>query len=110
MAKKVTTGRKRRCGWLDLNILRRSALINGYSSIMITKLDILSGLGDLKVLLENGEYKTLAGWEEDISACRSFDKLPKNAREYLKFIEEYLETPISWVGIGPERDAIIQKL
>ena len=106
----VTTGRPRRCGWLDLNVMRRSVLINGYSSVLVTKLDILSGLGDLKVLLENNEWKTFPGWTEDISGVRTFNKLPKSAQNYINFIEEYLETPVSWVGVGPERDAIIQRV
>ncbi len=106
----TTTGRPRRCGWLDLNILRRSALINGYSSILVTKLDILSDIGDLDILLENNEWKTMPGWKEDISKVRAFDKLPKAAQNYINFMEEYLETPVSWIGVGPERDAIIQKL
>lgn len=58
----MTTGRKRRCGWLDLDILRKSARINGYSSLLMTKLDILSGLEELKVHLEGGEWKTMHGW------------------------------------------------
>lgn len=106
----VTTGRPRRCGWLDLSILRRSTMINGYNSILVTKLDILSGLGELQVLLDNNEYRKMPGWTEDISKVRSFDQLPKNAQNYIAFIEEYLETPISWIGVGPERDAIIQRL
>lgn len=106
----VTTGRPRRCGWLDLNVMKRSCMLNGYTSLLVTKLDILSNLGDLEVLLENNEYKTLPGWKEDISKVRTFDQLPKNAQKYITFIEDYLETPISWVGVGPERDAIIQKI
>lgn len=85
-------------------------MINGYSSIMVTKMDVLSGIGKLKVLLEGGEYKEVEGWTEDISGCRNFDQLPLSAQNYLKFIEEYLETPVSWIGVGPERDAIIQKI
>ena len=77
---------------------------------MVTKLDILSGIGKLRVLLENGEYKEMEGWAEDIASCRAFDQLPINAQNYLKFIEEYLDTPVSWIGVGPERDAIIQKI
>lgn len=106
----VTTGRPRRCGWLDLNVLRKSCRLNGYTSILVTKLDILSNLGDLQVLLDKGEYKTLKGWEEDISRARTFDQLPKNAQKYISFMEDYLETPVSWIGVGPEREAIIQKL
>lgn len=106
----VTTGRKRRCGWLDLNIMRHSVMVNGYSSILLTKLDVLTGFRELKVLLENGEYVRFEGWEEDISGCRAFEDLPANARKYVEFIEEYLETPVSWIGVGPERDATIQRL
>ena len=85
-------------------------MINGYSSILLTKLDVLSDFPELKVKLENGEFKTFEGWVGDISKCRSFEELPVNAQKYVNFIEEYLETPISWIGVGPERDATIQKL
>ena len=104
----TTTGRPRRCGWLDLEILRESARLNGYSSILVTKLDILSGIPKLSVKLQGNDWKDFHGWEEDISGVREFDDLPGNAQEYLKFIEEYLQTRISWVGVGPERAAIIQ--
>ena len=106
----VTTGRARRCGWLDLNIMKRSAMLNGYSLIMISKLDVLSGLGDLEVLLQNGEMKKFEGWTEDISKARKFEQLPSAAKKYLSFIEEYLDTPISWIGVGPDREETIQKL
>lgn len=105
----VTTGRKRRCGWLDLNVLKLSTMINGYSSLFITKLDVLSTVKELKVLLENEEYKTFEGWDEDISNIREYDELPDNAKKYVQFIEDYLETPVSWIGVGADRDAIIQK-
>lgn len=104
----TTTGRPRRCGWLDLEILRESARLNGYSSVLVTKLDILSGIPELAVKLQGDEWRTFQGWEEDISGVREYSKLPANAREYLEFMEEYLQTRISWVGVGPERDAIIQ--
>ncbi len=93
-----------------MNILKRSTMINGYSSIMITKLDILSSIGRLKILLANGEFKEVEGWTEDISGVRSFNDLPHNAKEYIHFIEQYLEVPVSWIGVGPERDAVIQKI
>ena len=105
----VTTGRRRRVGWLDLNILKRGVMINGYSSLMVTKLDILSGLGDLKMMLENGEYKEFKGWDEDITSVRKFEELPKAAQEYILFIEEYCETPVAWIGVGPARDEIIKR-
>ena len=104
----VTTGRKRRCGRLDLDVLKRSVMVNGYSSLMVTKLDILSGLGDLKVLLEDGVYQDLPGWEEDISKVRRFEDLPVNCQKYVRFIEEYVETPVSWIGVGPGREETIK--
>lgn len=104
----TTTGRPRRCGWLDLEVLRKSARLNGYSSILVTKLDILSGIPNLSVKLENNEWVHFPGWEEDISGVRKWEDLPKNAQDYLAFVEEYLDTRISWIGVGPERDAIIQ--
>ncbi len=106
----VTTGRKRRCGWLDLKILRKSTMINGYSSFLLTKLDILSDIPELQVKMPNGEYKKMDGWSGDISHIRKFEDLPVNAQNYVNLIEETLETPISWIGVGPERDATIQKL
>lgn len=106
----VTTGRTRRCGWLDLNMLRHSTMINGYTSIFLTKLDVLSGFEQLKVLLENDEYKSFDGWSNDITKVRRFNELPINAQNYVKFIEEYLDTPVSWIGVGPGRDEIIQKI
>lgn len=104
----TTTGRPRRCGWLDLEILRESARLNGYSSVLVTKLDILSGIPALQVKLQGNEWKSFPGWEEDISGVRKYGDLPSNARTYLEFMEEYLQTRISWIGVGPERDAIIQ--
>lgn len=85
-------------------------MINGYSSLLMTKLDVLSGFEELPILLKNNEWKTIKGWDEDISKVRTFKELPRHAREYVDFVEEYLETPISWIGVGPERDAMIQRL
>ena len=124
----ATTGRPRKCGWLDLNVVKYSHKINGYSSINMTKLDVLSGLPEIEVATHyelNGkrldgqmpatiddlakcEIKTtkLKGWEEDISTCTSFDELPGAAQDYLAFIEAELDVPISWVGTGPAREAM----
>ncbi len=108
----VTTGRKRRCGWLDLVVLRYSHMINDYTSINLTKLDVLDDLDEIKIGVEykhNGQlltsfpadldilgqvevvYETLPGWKEDISKCRSFDALPENAQKYVKRIQEILQ-------------------
>jgi len=124
----TTTGRKRRCGWLDLVLLRYSHMINDYSGICITKLDVLSGFTELPVCIGysiNGEeipsfpanlehlaqvevkYKVLPGWNEDITQARSFSDLPKAAQDYISFIEEFLGTPAKWIGVGPGREAMI---
>ena len=126
----VTTGRKRRCGWLDLVVLKYSTWINGYTSLNITKLDVLDTFKEIKVAIDykyNGEilksfpeclnvlgkvevvYKTFQGWEEDITQIKTYEELPENAKIYLKFIEDYLEVPIQWVGTGPARESMLEK-
>lgn len=124
----VTTGRKRRCGWLDLVVVKYSTLINGYTHLNITKLDILDDLIEIKVavgyeykgkllesfpedlgILEKVEvkYKTFPGWKRHISDIRKFEDLPIEAQNYLKFIEEFLNVPVKWIGVGPARDQMI---
>eukprot|EP00035_Acanthoeca_spectabilis_P004775 m.106836 g.106836 ORF g.106836 m.106836 type:complete len:470 (+) comp12724_c0_seq1:239-1648(+) len=126
----VTTGRPRRCGWLDLHVLKWSNMINGYTSLMITKLDCLDSFPELQVAvgykldgvmleghparvedeLERVEvvYETLPGWNTAISGCRSFDDLPANAKAYVKFIEDFVGVPVQWVGVGPAREDTLQ--
>lgn len=122
----ATTGRRRRCGWLDTVLLRNAVRLNGLSSIAITKLDVLGEIESLKICTGyeyRGEklddfpaslnvlaeckpiYVTLPGWSEDISQITNFDDLPQNVKNYLKRIEELTETPISIVSVSPERDA-----
>jgi adenylosuccinate synthase len=122
----ATTGRRRRCGWLDTVLLRNSARLNGLSSVAITKLDVLGEIESLKICSGyeyKGEkmddfpaslnvlaecqpiYETLPGWPEDISEIKNFDDLPHNVKNYLKRVEELIETPISIVSVSPERDA-----
>lgn len=126
----VTTGRKRRCGWLDLVVLRYSSLINGYTSLNITKLDVLDTFKEIKVgvsysingkklasfpedLLElekaEVEYVTMPGWEQDITGIKNYADLPENAKKYLEFIENFLHVPIQWVGTGPARESMLEK-
>ncbi|KAI8058614.1 Adenylosuccinate synthetase [Syncephalis plumigaleata] len=126
----VTTGRRRRCGWLDLVVLRYSTMINGYTSLNLTKLDVLDKLDEIKVGVAytlNGqrlesfpadltdleqvqvEYETLPGWKQDISSCRNFDELPENAKRYVLRIEEILGVHIEWIGVGVSRDAMIYR-
>ncbi|HBR05894.1 MAG TPA: adenylosuccinate synthase [Desulfovibrio sp.] len=120
----ATTGRKRRCGWLDAVVLRESVRLNGPTELAITKLDVLSGLSELKICtayryrgttvdyppqeqnaLAEVEpvYETLPGWNEDITKARGYDDLPDNARAYLNRIERLLGVPVGLVSVGPER-------
>lgn len=124
----ATTGRKRRCGWLDTVILRNAVRLNGLTGMAITKLDVLGGLeslnvctgyevagrlvsdfpASLKMLADcKPVFETMPGWEEDISGIRSFEDLPENTRNYLKRIEELTETPIEIVSVGPGREQTI---
>jgi len=124
----ATTGRKRRCGWLDTVLLQNAVRLNGLTGLVITKLDVLDGLESLKICTGyeyNGEilydfpanlkilgackpvFETLPGWPEDISGLRKLEDLPKNARRYLDRIEELLETSIDIVSVGPGREETI---
>ncbi|MBF5027771.1 adenylosuccinate synthase [Planobacterium oryzisoli] len=128
----ATTGRPRRCGWLDLVSLKHACMINGINNLVITKLDVLTGIKPLKIVThyrtEDGKiidyftssttklyhyepiYKELEGWDEDISHARSYDELPRNAKAYIEFIEEYLGINVYLVSVGPERSQnIIRK-
>lgn len=124
----ATTGRKRRCGWLDTVVLRNAARLNGLSGLVITKLDVLSGLDTLNICNayehEGAQvtdfpsnrrilaacrpvYETLPGWKEDISLAKNRRDLPKNALKYLDRIEELTEIPIDIISVGPERNQTI---
>ena len=110
----ATTGRPRRCGWLDLKALESIMFINSVTNLCITKLDVLDGFKDIKVCVDydNDEkpiYKTFAGWEEDTSNVRSFDGLPEAAQNYISYIEETLDCPVGIVSVGPSRDQTIYK-
>ena len=124
----ATTGRRRRCGWLDTVILRNSVRLNGLTGVAITKLDVLDGLESVKIctgykyqdkLITNFPasldvlagckpvYETLPGWTEDISNIRKLEDFPPNARIYLNRISELIETDIQIVSVGPDRDQTI---
>jgi adenylosuccinate synthase len=126
----TTTGRKRRCGWFDGVIARHAVQINGLTDLVITKLDVLSELDTIKVCVayEYGGhrynelpssqtafhhakpiYEELPGWREDITHCRTFDELPKNARAYIEFLEDIAEVPVSMIAVGPEREQTIMR-
>ncbi len=125
----ATTGRPRRVGWFDLEIVKFSCQISGADKLAITKADVLSGLPELKVSVGyklNGKriaysqcgytelekvkpiYKTFPGWKEDISKIRSFKDLPKNCQKYLKFVETFVGVPVEIVSTGPERDSYLK--
>ena len=106
----ATTGRPRRCGWLDLPQLKRSCMLNGVTHLCLTKLDVLSGLSEISLCIDHGEkpvYKKMAGWIEDITDVRRFEELPKTCQEYVLFIEEYIRCPITMISVGPDRNANI---
>ncbi|KAI0269011.1 Adenylosuccinate synthetase [Russula aff. rugulosa BPL654] len=118
----TTTGRRRRCGWLDLVVMKHSCQINGYDTLNLTKLDILDDLEEIRVavkyLVDGKEllgfpanletlktaevsYVTLPGWKTSIGAASSYGELPDNCKKYVCFIEEFLGIPIEWIGVGP---------
>lgn len=128
----ATTGRPRRCGWLDLVSLKHATMINGINNLVITKLDVLSGISTLKIATkyktEDGKiidyftssttklynyepiYEELQGWTEDITHARTYDELPENAKKYIEFIENHLGINVYLVSVGPERSQnIIRK-
>lgn len=104
----ATTGRERRCGWLDLVALKRSIIINGFTGICLTKIDVLDHFKEIKVCVEykNNKpvYKEFDGWMTDITKIKKYDDLPENAKIYIRAIEDYLEVPIDIVSNGPGRE------
>ena len=126
----TTTGRARRCGWLDTVILKYSSMLNSFDSIALTKLDVLSGLKKIKIctgykyngrvyknmpghqtILHKCEpvYEEFKGWNEDISKIKEFDDLPVQAKDYIKKIEKILKVPVSMISVGAERSRVIIK-
>ena len=126
----ATTGRPRRCGWLDMVGLQYSMALNGVDVVALTKLDVLSGMPEVKVCTGyeyNGRrlegfpasphildevvpiYETLPGWKGDISGCTSFDSLPREARGYVEYIEKGLGVPVKLIGVGQERSQTIDR-
>ncbi len=127
----TTTGRPRRCGWLDLHALRASCRINSMSGLIVTRVDVLSGIPKVGVCIGyevDGEvlpglpftscewaavkpvYQYFPGWEGDLRKARKFGDLPREAQKYLEFVEEFTQTPIAIISIGPDRaETIIQR-
>lgn len=121
----ATTGRPRRCGWFDAFLVKYSCMINGTNSVALTKLDVLDVLDEIKVctgykyngkllnayptdceILANVEpvYETLPGWKSDTSKCLSYNELPQNARDYIKFISEAAGMTTGMISVGPNRE------
>ena len=127
----TTTGRERRCGWMDLVALRYAARLNRISALVITKLDVLAGLDPIRFAVRyrssegasldefpyhqsvlhaaTAEYEELPGFDEDISGARSESDLPPEARDYLRFVEDHIGVPIKLIGVGPGRDQVVWK-
>ncbi len=125
----TTTGRRRRCGWMDLVALRYAVRLNRMDALAITKLDVLSGIGPLRVAVRyrsregavldsfpyhqsilhsaTPEYEELPGFDVDIEQCREEGDLPQAARDYLGFIADFVKVPIRLVGVGPDRDQVV---
>ncbi len=126
----TVTGRRRRCGWLDIVALRYSVRVNGLTEIALTKLDILSNFETLRVAVayrSRGDryehfplqqrvlydctpiYEDLAGWNEDISGIREFEDLPIEARRYVEYVEDAAGVPVTIVSVGPDRSATLRR-
>jgi adenylosuccinate synthase len=110
----ATTGRPRRCGWLDLKALEIVVFINSVTNLCLTKLDVLDSFDEIKVCVDYDEneqpiYKTFSGWKQDTSKAKSFEDLPEAAQDYILFIEQALDCPIDIVSVGPSREQTIYR-
>lgn len=126
----ATTGRKRRCGWIDLVMLKEAVRVNGITNFAMTKLDVLTGLPNIRACIGykiGGTtlntppslvwqydsvvpvYQEFPGWTENIQACRAYSDLPQNTRAFVEFIEQYTGVPITYVSVGAEREQTIQR-
>ena len=126
----ATTGRPRRCGWIDLIALKFACMINGVTKIVMTKADVLDSFEELKVCIAykiNGQtceqvpfqmnklniepvLQSFSGWKEDTSLIKKSDKLPKPMKEYIEFINKFLKIPVSHISNGPGRDQLIENV
>jgi adenylosuccinate synthase len=124
----VTTGRKRRCGWFDLVLVKYSCAVNCYTTINLTKLDVMDDFDEIRVAtaykigeetveyfpadldaMEKLEivYKTFPGWKTSTTGCKVWEDLPQKAKEYVAYIEGELGLPVKWIGTGPTREDMI---
>jgi len=124
----ATTGRPRRCGWLDMPALKYAIMINGVTKLLMTKADILSGfktisictsyltggLEHVEILSDNSKtiepvYTDIEGWDEDISAIKEYKSLPRPLKYFIEFVETQTGVLVSMVSVGPDRNATIFK-
>ncbi|WP_340817969.1 adenylosuccinate synthase [Methanolobus sp. WCC4] len=126
----TTTGRSRRCGWFDLPLLRKAIYLNGYTSIALTKIDVLSNLDPVRVCVAyelDGQtidyppedtsalarckpvYEDLPGWDDDLTGVKEFDDLPQAAKDYITYLEEKMGVPVEYVSVGPAREQTFRK-
>ena len=124
----TTTGRPRRCGWFDVPVARYATRVNGLTDLVLTKLDVLGGFGEIPVCVAyeidgvrvddvpvtqaefaraKPVYEMFPGWDEDVSSCRGFRDLPAEAQDYVSALEGLSGCPISLIGVGPGRDQTI---
>jgi len=108
----ATTGRPRRCGWLDLVALKKAIFINSVDSLCMTKADVLDTFENINVCVAYDDnnlpiYKRFEGWQQDTSQCSSYDELPKKLKDYMKFIEESVNCKVSIISVGPSREQSI---
>ena len=126
----TTTGRGRRCGWFDLPLMKKAIVLNGYTEISLTKLDVLTGIDPIRICVgynykgENVDYpleltddlleckpiyEDLPGWKNNLTAVKIFEELPENARHYVKRLEELMEVSINYISVGPDRIQTFRK-
>ena len=126
----TTTGRGRRCGWFDLPLMKKAIVLNGYTEISLTKLDVLTGIDPIRICVgynykgENVDYpleltddlleckpiyEDLPGWKNNLTAVKTFEELPENARHYVRRLEELMEVSINYISVGPDRIQTFRK-
>jgi adenylosuccinate synthase len=126
----TTTGRSRRCGWFDLPLLKKAIVLNGYTEISLTKLDVLTGIDPIRICVcynykrkkldyppELADdlwdckpvYEDLPGWGNDLTEVKTFEELSKNSKNYVKRLEELMKVPINYISVGPARSQTFKK-
>jgi adenylosuccinate synthase len=124
----ATTGRPRRCGWLDLPALKYAIMVNGVTRLFMMKADVLSGFREVKVCksytvngreqtelpyclndIEDLNYISFKGWDNNITGCRTWNELPSELKEYIEYIERETGVPVTIVSVGPDRSATIYR-